>query len=49
MRRRKTLQPQTVNGKSFSDRLAELEAKADRINADVNMRKAIRSATGTER
>ena len=30
---KKTLQPQTVKGKSFSDRLAELEAKADRINA----------------
>ncbi len=30
---KKTLQPQTVKGKSFSDRLAELDARADRINA----------------
>ena len=30
---KKTSQSQTVKGKSFSDRLAELEAKADRINA----------------
>ena len=46
---KKTAQPQTVKGKSFSDRLAELDAKADRINAGRTYGRKTPSRGGYER